>query len=269
MTIDEIVKQWLLTTAIKFPRCLGYIFPEVEGLALNMIEVPGCGKNEYAKALLALFHAGMIRFSSEESTHAIEPRADISKILDHLLSLDSGDPTARIVRYASRRSKAAEKVVRDPFLYVTFELTELGGKAWEKFAEPDWTRFLDQLTDITDEGAGEMTSPDLTLIMAYMGWFPPFADHQIKPVTVKVEQVADYPILYWKRLPHVYHATFEFKKANPKWQEGRIDGPAWFREWWHATTIWYKKPWELPGWPSSVELQTPSPNVAVTTTPMD
>jgi len=130
-------------------------------------------------------------------------------------------------------------------------LTELGGEAWEKFAEPDWTRFLDQLIDPTDEGAGEMTSPDLTLIMAYLGWFPPFDEHQVKPVTVKVEQVADYPILYWKRLPHVYRATFEFEKANPKWQEGRIDGPAWFRDWWKATTEWYKHPWELPGWPSS------------------
>jgi hypothetical protein len=68
---------------------------------------------------------------------------------------------------------------------VTFELTELGGEAWEEFAEPDWARFLDQLSDLTDVGAGEMTSPDLTLMMAYMGWFPPFADHQVKPETVK------------------------------------------------------------------------------------
>lgn len=251
MTIDEIVKQWLLTSAIKFPRRLGYIFPVAEELSLNMREVPGCGPNDYAKGLLALFDAGMIRFSSGQSAQRIETHAGISEILDHLLSLNPDDPTARIVRYASRRSKAAEKVIRDPYLYVTFELTALGGEAWEKFAEPDWARFLDQLSDPTDEGAGEMTAPDLTLIMAYMGWFPPFADHQVKPETVRVEQVADYLILYWKRLPHVYRATFEFEKATLKWQDGRIDEPAWFREWWQGSTEWYKHPWKMPGWPPS------------------
>ena len=237
MTIDEIVKQWLLTSAVKFPRRLGYIFPIIEDLALNMREVPGCGQEDYAKGLLALFDAGMIRFSSGQSAHTIETRTDICKILDHLLSLNPDDPTAQVVRYLKRGSpKAVEKVVRDPSLSVTFELTELGGEAWEKFAEPDWTRFLDQLSDLTDEGAGEMTSPDLTLIMAYMGWFPPFADHRVKPETVKVEQVADYPILYWKRLPYVYRATFKFEKANLKWQKGGINELTWFREWWQTTT---------------------------------
>jgi len=259
MTIDEIVKQWLLTSAVKFPRRLGYIFPIVEGLALNMIEVPGCVKEEYAKALLALFDAGMIRFSSGQSASNVETRTGICELLDRLLSLNPDDPASRITRYLKRNStKAVENVVRDPSLSMTFELTERGGQVWEKSAEPDWTCFLDQLSHATDEGAGEMASSNLTLMMAYMGWFPPFANYRVKLETVKVEQVADYPILYWKRLPHVYRATFEFEKMNSKWQEDRIDGPTWFREWWQVTTKWYKHPWEMPGWPSSELLRRPT-----------
>jgi hypothetical protein len=121
------------------------------------------------------------------------------------------------------------------------------GEAWEKLAQPDWAHFFDQSDD---EETGELTSHDLTLIMARTGWFPELAGQQIKAESVNVEEFTDYEILYWKRLPHVYHATFSCVLAEARWAGGWIGEPKWFRDWWHATTTWYKKPWELEGWPS-------------------
>jgi len=247
MTMDELVEQWLLTAAITFPCPMGYVFPVVEGLALNMIEVLGVDSEQYASALLALWDSRKIKISPPETERVIETRAEVCDLLDRLVRLDQHKPNARMVRYARRGGQTkGQEIVRDPSLFVTFELTELGGESWEAFAEPDWTRFLDQLTD---ENTGEMTSVDLNLMMAYMGWFPPFAEHQVKRETVRVERVADYAILYWKRLPQVYLATFELETSTQRWQDGRIDGPTWFRDWWSATAVWYKKPWELNGWP--------------------
>jgi len=247
MTIDEVIQQWLLTAAIRFPRPLGYIFPVVEGLALNMVEVPSVGSDGYAKALLALWDSGKIRLSPLESERFVETRREVCDLLDRIAGLDQHNPSARMIRHARRGGPAkAGEIVRDPSLFVTFELTKRGGEAWEELAEPNWARFLDQLTD---ENTGEMTSADLTLMMAYMGWFPPFAEHQVKRETVIVEKMADYLILYWKRLPLVFRATFKLESSSRNWQEERIDGPTWFRDWWHETTVWYKKPWDLDGWP--------------------
>jgi hypothetical protein len=248
MTTEEITKQWLLTTAIDFPCRLGHIFPAVEGLALNMKDVPGCGPEDYSKGLLALLDAGMIRFSSKVPTHYVDTRAGVCNILDRLLSLNESDPSARIVRYLRRgAAKPAEVIVRDPALYVTFELTASGGEAWEKHAEPDWAHFFGELSDYEK---GELISADLTLIMARMGWFPELADQKIQTKTINVEVLLDHQVLYWKRLPRVYRATFSCEQSDPRWENGHNLEPKWFRDWRHATTTWYKHPWELTGWPS-------------------
>jgi hypothetical protein len=39
---ENLVKHWLLNTAIDFRRPLLHILPKVRGLTLNAFEVPGC-----------------------------------------------------------------------------------------------------------------------------------------------------------------------------------------------------------------------------------
>jgi hypothetical protein len=131
-------------------------------------------------------------------------------------------------------------------MQVDFKLTELGGEAWERVAEPEWGRFFTQFSDYK---TGEITSPDLNLLMARMGWFRELSGERIQPDTVTLQTHSDYPILYWKRLPHVYQAVFSVEGAEPRWANGHSGEPKWFREWWSSTGYWHKEPWELPNWP--------------------
>jgi hypothetical protein len=71
--------------------------------------------------------------------------------------------------------------------------------------------------------------------------------------SIQIQKLDDYPIFYWKHLPSVFKANFAFNKADPRLSG---DGPAWprepewFHEWQASTTSWYRKPWEMPEWPS-------------------
>jgi len=246
LTIDEITQFWLLTSATDFARALGYFFPEVYGLALNMKEVPGVDARGYADALLNLYDSGMIEFSSEISGDDIRTRPGISKILDRFLSLSIDDPAVKLRRNL-RLDQASKKLVHNRLGAVKFKLTNLGGDAWERIAEPAWDHFFDQRSD--DE-TGELYSQDLTLLVARLGWFIELAGSQIDINTIKLRTHSKYQILYWKMLPNVHHATFSLKYAEPRWTSPGNLEPKWFWDWWTSTTDWHKKPWDLPNWPS-------------------
>jgi hypothetical protein len=51
---EEVIKHWLLNTAVEFGVPLTHIFPEV-GQALNVKPVPGCGSEGYARGLAEWF----------------------------------------------------------------------------------------------------------------------------------------------------------------------------------------------------------------------
>src|ERR1035438_674887 len=175
LTIEEITHYWLLTSAIDFPRGLGFFFPEVDGLALNMKEVPGLNARDYAKALLTLYDSGMIEFSSKLLEDNVATRSGILNILDRFLGFSSENPSALMIR-RSRRTSVSNTFAGRTDLKVHFRLTEEGGDAWEKIAEPAWDHFFDQRSDYE---TGEMYSRDLTLLVARLGWFSELDDTRI------------------------------------------------------------------------------------------
>ena len=128
-------------------------------------------------------------------------------------------------------------------MQVSFELTLRGGEAWERIAEPDWTRFV---SESTVEVSGDLVSLDRDLLVAYMGWYPELRSEQIQLETVTWQTHEDFEILYWKRLPFVYHVSFAVEPAKARWNN--IE-PKWFWEWWYSTRSWYKEPWQFPCWP--------------------
>jgi hypothetical protein len=246
LTIEEITHYWLLTSAIDFPRGLGFFFPEVDGLALNMKEVPGLNARDYAKALLTLYDSGMIEFSSKLLEDNVATRSGILNILDRFLGFSSENPSALMIR-RSRRTSVSNTFAGRTDLKVHFRLTEEGGDAWEKIAEPAWDHFFDQRSDYE---TGEMYSRDLTLLVARLGWFSELDDTRIDINTIELQTHSEFQVLYWKTLPNVYRATFSLAHAESRWMNGRSGEPKWFREWWHSTTKWFTQPWELPDWPA-------------------
>src|SRR6266849_2582850 len=238
---DEVIRHWLLNTAVEFGVPLTCLFPEISQ-GLNVKPIPGCSSEDYAGGLIELFNSSMITLSSEFPEDDVTTRAGVSRIFDHFLALPEDYKRIRHLRPSDPGSLTID---RNPAMQVDFKLTELGGEAWEKVAEPDWRRFFTQFSDYE---TGELTSPDLNLLMARMGWFRELSGERIQPDTITLQTHSDYPILYWKRLPHVYQAAFSVEAAKPQWANGHSGEPKWFREWWSSIGSWHKEPWDLPNW---------------------
>ena len=240
MPPDMLVNHWLLNLAIEYPVWLASVFPVVDTEGLNAKSVPGCSSEIYADNLLALFDAGLIKFTSEVPGDDAATEQGIRQILSRFVSL-------------SIPASSPKRNVDSPPLYnrnrllgigVTFEVTPLGGAAWERVAEPDWLHIL---TESRDSTSGELTSPDRDLLIAYMGWYPELNRERILLETVRWQTHSNHKILYWKRLPFVYHASFGLQPTNPRWETDELN---WFRQWRWSALTWHKNPWELPDWPS-------------------
>jgi len=243
---DEVTRHWLLNTAIEFGVPFTYLFPDISQ-ALNVKPIPGLSSEDYARALIELFNSGMITLSSEFPEDEVTTRSGISRILDRFLALPKDYQRRRYLRPGDPSSLTID---RNPAMQVDFKLTAVGGEAWEKIAEPDWTHLL---IERRDSECGELFSANRDLLMGYMGWYPEINQEQIQLDTIIFETHKHFDILYWKRLPLVYHASFRLGKAKPRWGSTVpiwYMAPKWFWDWQHsAICSWYKEPWDLPSWP--------------------
>jgi hypothetical protein len=181
----------------------------------------------------------MVKFASEVPGDDVESRAGLLRILERFVGLSINDPAlghdGRLLPSYKRNQISG--------MQVSFELTLRGGEAWERIAEPDWTRFV---SESTVEVSGDLVSLDRDLLVAYMEWYPELRSEQIQLETVTWQTHEDFEILYWKRLPFVYHVSFAVEPAKARWNN--IE-PKWFWEWWYSTRSWYKEPWQFPCWP--------------------
>ena len=239
------MKHWLLNLAIKHPIGLLRFLPAVKSEWLNVLPIPGCTAEDYASGLLSLLESEMIElFTHESGDERVIHKAELSELLDRYVQLPEPEPRPS-TNHRDLTTQQRDPVWADPAFRHLFRLTPSGGEAWASAAEPAWEKFCDQLSDYDD---GELTSSNRDLLIASMGWFVELtSDSAVKAGTIKFETHANYPVLYWKTLPHVYRATFEVEPAEPQWSGGYVAEPEWFREWRFAP--WYKHPWELPGWP--------------------
>jgi hypothetical protein len=241
----SVVQHWLLNLAIEVPCSLGTIFPSVEEEYLNVKKIAGCKPEEYGESLLELFEEGLIILKSDFAGDNVDNKDGVAQIVERFVRLPKD---AREVRYASRKvnSDSARKTPER----ARFEVTKAGGEEWERRAEPDWNHYFDQRGDQSD---CEVVSQNRDLVMAVLGWFPELGGGRVDVNSIQIQKLDDYPIFYWKYLPSVFKANFAFNKADPRLSG---DGPAWprepewFHEWQASTTSWYRKPWEMPEWPS-------------------
>ncbi len=242
---EELLRYWLLTSAIDHAVSLCCFFPKFEWGPLNMRDIPGCIAADYARELLVLFDRELIEFNSKTTESDVKTRSGILQMLDRYLEFTDKNPDARLYRRNSRTLPDTQYVFR-PDLKVNFALTEKGGEAWEEIAQPNWFRFFGQSSSDED---GELISQDLTLLLARLGWFNELAAARIDINTIELLTHSEFQVLYWKKLPQVYRATFSLENAEPRWPNERLGEPKWFRDWWHSASKWFTQPWDLPDWP--------------------
>jgi hypothetical protein len=243
MSADPMIKHWLLNLAVEYPVWLGHLFPAVDCEALNVKPVPGCNAKGYARNLIELSDSGRVAFSSDVPGDDPESRPGLERILERFLGLANDDPA----RQHTSDLRPMYERNRLPGMQVYFKLTPSGGAAWERMAEPDWAHIL---TVSVDAESGDLFSPDRHLLMAYLGWYPEIEAQRIQLKAISWQTHSDFQVLYWKRIPLVYQASFTLHSAEgsiePEWHRT----PQWFREWYTSAITWHKQPWELASWPS-------------------
>ena len=243
----------MLNTAIEYAVPLTDFFPELNSQGLNVQPVPGCSAEQYADVLIELFDSDLISFSSQVEGNDTRSRNGILRIIERFRSLRKTDPVLLSDNGELLKSYQLRQL---PGMQVSFQLTSLGGEAWEKIAAPDWAHYVSESTifpaldDQNDDtiGDGDLISADRDRIIAYMGWYPEVRGEYIEVDTVNWQTHTDFEILYWKRLPFVHHASFRVRIAEGRW---RCLAPKWFGDWWASTRKWHIQPWDLPSWPSA------------------
>jgi hypothetical protein len=222
---DAIVKHWALNLVVNCPMPLCLVYPIVKTEALNVKEIPGFEAEDYAAVLKDLLSQRLIQLSTLDGATA----PDWSAILE-LLRLLPVAPT-----WVTSKLPGGQ---------IYFELTTRGGATWQRLAEPNWSHILIESSDLE---SCELFSPDRHKLMAFMGWYQELHGRAIDLETVEITRKANFPILYWKRLPFVYHASFQLKPSTTgQLAAKRIWSFRWLREW--AALPWHRAPWDLPGW---------------------
>ena len=250
---ENLIKHWLLNTTIDFRRPLLHVLPLLRGDTLNAKEIPGCHPEDYAAGLRELFRSGHLVFTSENAEDDVQSLSGVDAILKRFVQY----PIELVPeRHITKTPHPPQPSINFP--RVEFALTEAGGALWEGVAKPEWNKFLDSGVVINEQDyeSGDAVSPDQTLLLALLGWFTELnSDVGIDMESLELQEHTDYPILYWKQLPHVYRATFKCHRSEPRWPRrpnfAFRPAPAWFESWRRTTYRFYAQPWELPCWPSA------------------
>ena len=258
---EELLRYWLLTAAIDHTVSLSCFFPKYEWGPLNMREIPGCIATDYARELLALFDHEWIEFDSSTVEDLAKTRSAVIQKLDRLLQFSEQNPNATLHRMLSR-SVSDPRYIHRPDLKAGFRLTKKGGEAWEEVARPNWAKFFQVFVNFDNEKpeptSAEIASQDLDVVLARLGWFREEFNDQLefgpKIDTIDLQIHDDYQVLYWKRLPAVYKATFALTPIHPLRPIGPhgeplwSQQPKWFMDWHWSTNEWFRQPWDLPDW---------------------
>ena len=245
----EIVRHWILNLAIEGSRKISDFVPHVFGEHLNVLPVSGAAPHHYSDAFFSLFDEGLVhcfRDEDDEQGKIAVDRAFVESVLNARL---------RFPQVTSRRRLRVPGPVGSANPDLEWRLTSVGGKEWERLAQPNWERFVFMLfAPLSAEGSakgGDAWSANLDSLMTELGWCREFNGEEVDRQSLRVEVLRDYPIVYWRTLPIVYHATFLSKWGRDETDFLRNPRADWFRDWWISRRAWYREPWALPAWPTT------------------
>jgi len=230
--MNPVLQHWLLNLAVDFAVPLKFLPPVLDGddrepHALNVKSLRGISLCEGVAHLVELAENGLIAFTRVGGLETLAPPTVLPLL----------------------KNPAAEREI-------SFELTDDGGRAWERASGPRWHDMADGSAVVISEAAQlyqwkwTWFSQDREQLMAVLGWYPMLQNEQIDLTTVKWELHAEYQVKYWKRLSNVHVVSFRsysHSESMPAWRRG-VE-PEWFTDWRNSRDNWYRKPWNMEGWP--------------------
>ena len=235
MKLDRL-EYWLLDLVIDMRGVtLGWVADPEHGVAFNR-EEHGASDLELAEAFSRLYALGLI-------DAAVRRRVDDWRDDDPVF-LDTATALAEIEDRAEGRAGTYG---------VAYELTALGGAAWEAAASPRWDSLVVELT-----GCDEDDGPDTCQIEAstavraleYLNYLQ--RDQFIDVKEYESFALTPWQATYWKRLPHGVRFEFTHWQAiEDAMRFGRhaADSTTYpiteiESEFFCATPFWYTRPWQ-------------------------
>lgn len=201
-------EYWLLSEAVEFRFPLRTLTlpegPPWDGPTIDVTlnhEGHGLSLNQLSRTLLRMANLGWIEFSRGIGSDR------------HLLATPDH---ARIREWLGETGTFIDGVY--------YALTAAGGHVWEKFARPDWDRYIAHESD-SEDGSVEIVTATEKLLHKYLQAVA--TEVTIDPESVQIAEIQPWQLTYWKSLPCGVRCTFrgtELPYQPPKSQ--------WWRERW-------------------------------------
>jgi hypothetical protein len=222
--------HWILDLAIIDPVSLGWLLPRFNGQHTNALPIPGFELSDYVLLLDSVIEEGLIQFSSGDQ------------------NLTSTDAKTAVAEYASGFQRPQNRPNERVFL----QITEQGGEAWERIAEPKWDKFFNfqlsyhssELDDLRISSV--LASKNRDAVVAYLGWYERLENVDVQWQTLRVETHSSYAATYWKTLNDVYEAAFDGIRRPIE-----RDVPTLVNDWKLSLGKWRLRPWERHDWPGA------------------
>jgi hypothetical protein len=114
-----------------------------------------------------------------------------------------------------------------------FALTRDGGAAWEAFARPDWSRFIDARADGTDAEVicADRARLDAFVASRWQAWIPAGAERR--------DELRPWAATYWKTLPVGYRVRYVYREREPA--DLTTDEYAQRNAWLDDVNRWYER----------------------------
>lgn len=208
--MEDPIKQWLLTLAVKARVPLKFLFPVVRAEILNLPQPPAVSDGDRLDAFFYLLSQECLEVVDSVPNDVAQSDWSEHELRDRILSGLTGR--------------------------LNFGLTQIGGLAWERVAEPDWSRFISH--SATSEEL-DLASTNFERLGAHLGWIPAVEGVRIKWETLSYELHESYPITYWKRLSGVHRVQC---KLESRAEGGMgIGWPQWFSHWHAEFHRWFRE----------------------------
>lgn len=120
-----------------------------------------------------------------------------------------------------------------------YGLTPEGGAQWEAFAAPDWQRYIDASSRLTDDGKGiiwEVICVDKSWLEEYFESKCFYEPAEVSVATVEWDYIAPWDATYWKQLEGGHRIRFQ-EQDETEAQNVRsypLADPEWFYSVWCA-----------------------------------
>jgi hypothetical protein len=125
-------------------------------------------------------------------------------------------------------------------IHLAYALTARGGAHWERYARPEWNRYIACTFTGEHHQEGTLAGADYELVRYYLGQLPARWNASLVPDSEEWDMLMPWEATYWKVLPRAHRVRFRItwrhlpepliSEAVPLWKQPQTDTIGqWYR----------------------------------------